>query len=57
MKNFEKSFKYKCSYEDLKKKYFEMRLHRINEGKQDVRTQVIAMYRVDLYTLAIGPVH
>lgn len=57
MKNFEKVFKYKCSYEDLKKKYFEMRLNKINEGKQAVNSQVIANYRVDLYTLAIGPVH
>ena len=57
MKNFEKTFKYKCSYEALKNKYFEMRLHRINEGKKDYVSQIIAVYKVDLYTLAIGPVH
>jgi hypothetical protein len=57
MKNFEKSFKYKCSYEDLKKKFFEMRLYKINEGKQAVQNQIVSIYRVDLYTLAIGPVH
>ena len=57
MKNFEKNLRYKCKYEDLNKKFFEIRLHKINEGKQDVKTQVISKYCVDLYTLAIGPIH
>ena len=57
MKNFEKSLRYKCKYEELNKKFLEIRLHKINEGKQDVKTQIISKYCVDLYTLAIGPIH
>jgi hypothetical protein len=51
--NFERNFIYGCKYEDLSKRFFELRLH---EVKKD-RTEVKAIYRVDLYTLSIGPIH
>ncbi|CDW81936.1 duf1765 domain containing protein [Stylonychia lemnae] len=54
-KNFEKSFKYKCVYENLQKKFLEVRL--MSFAKNKYESQVKSLYRVDLYTLAIGPVH
>ncbi len=56
-KNFEKTFKYSCNYEELQKRFLEIRLMQVQERKQAIEGVVLAIYRVDLYTLAIGPIH
>ena len=42
-------------YEDLKKKFLEIRLYIM--GYKSKNPEVISIYRVDFYTLAIGPIH
>lgn len=41
----------------MQKRYFEIRLHQLIEGKKEFESKVISTYKVDLYTLAIGPIH
>lgn len=54
-RNFEKRFNYECLYEDLSKRFFEIRFHTFKNSNG--HTDIKSIYKVDLYTLAIGPIH
>lgn len=41
----------------MQKKFLQVRLHQQLESKTGFESQIIGIYKVDLYTLAIGPVH
>jgi hypothetical protein len=41
----------------MQKRFLEIRLHELIELKQEIKSKVISNYKVDLYTLAIGPIH
>jgi hypothetical protein len=43
-------------YEDLQKKFIEIKIIQFEKDKE-FNTKVKSVYKVDLYTLAIGPVH
>ena len=44
-------------YEHMQSKFLEIRLHQQFEKKQGYESVVKAIYRVDIYTLSIGPIH
>ena len=41
----------------MQKKFLQVKLHQQCETKQGYESNVIGIYKVDLYTLAIGPIH
>lgn len=54
-KSFEKTAKYICLYEELQKKFLEVRVYKLFENND--KPQIVSIYKVDLYSLAIGPIH
>lgn len=41
----------------MQQKFLQVRLHQQTETRQGFESTPIGIYKVDLYTLAIGPIH